>query len=805
MFLWGLALLPIAEVQPACGKCHIPVCRSHSHLHGQRAGGYDAVRRYAPDDNILPIRAGYKVRFWGDIEVKLFPALKHLPFIEPADGAVRCRGGRFQRHVGAAPVPKSDLPVFRVLLVLRRVEHGVCGKHQFVGGLYTYIKRHRAGNGGKVFRPHIQRGGSGTGGYTQARVHLHGEGGLSPHFKVLRQAGRIQRETCLIRARKAGRKARDGHAAGVGEGDGTNRFVFGIAVFQLDIQRTRRKLGRSRAALDAELVQAAGRGGARVAARAHQLHIIGVRGRWRAGKGRKAGPAAYFYKIAQGIIFAFDKRLAAHRGCKPQLHGLAGVFHRFGRLDLGQRNGVIPLNGKIEDIGAGNVLFITLLAARGVDVRPHGHNTVRAHLCGRAGYHFKIFNCARHGAPGIDDLPKGDVIIRAFAKHRALCRGDGEICSVHLGALLIHGRAGDGGAVQDILRRNDLETGCGLAGVGPRAANDEGNGDGFALFPGGRVLAHIAICIIPDRVIFALRKHKAVQRHLQVFQLHRLAGVYIIFLARDLRRRKVVGRANRKTCGCRACILALAREHGVIHTHIRGGRLQRGALGCGKAEGEIFIFFQPDRAGWRIHPDAALLKLHRLARVGKAVRNKQGFMGVREVLPIIDKKAKLFCFAGIGIYACQHHVVFAHIGRRAEKGLFVCIFVRNRIISVFDKLFRRDLRLYGASGVWEVHTVLQVQSGPKIIHRAARGGRIEQDARSAALVARGGRRTAVVARGGRRCRRPRRAQNRCRRPRRVQNHCRRPQRAQNRCRHPQRAQNRCRRPQRAQNRCRRPW
>ena len=254
-----------------------------------------------------------------------------------------------------------------------------------------------------------------------------------PRVKALRQAGSVQRKICRIRARKAGRKARDGHAAGVLHLNLIFRIFFGIALRQLDIQRTRRKPGRSRAALDAELMQAAGRGGARVAARAHQLHIIGVRHRWRAGKGRKAGPAAYFYKIAQGIICAFDKRLAAHRGCKPQLHGLAGVFHCFGRLDLGQRNGVVPLNGKTEDIGAGNVLFITLLAARGVDVRSHGHNTVRAHLCGRAGYLFKIFNCVRHGAPGIGDLPKGDVIIRAFAKHRALCRGDGEICSVHLG------------------------------------------------------------------------------------------------------------------------------------------------------------------------------------------------------------------------------------------------------------------------------------------------------------------------------------------------------------------------------------
>ncbi len=475
-----------------------------------------------------------------------------------------------------------------------------------------------------------------------------------PRVKALRQAGSVQRKICRIRARKAGRKARDGHAAGVLHLNLIFRIFFGIALRQLDGQRIRRKPGQSRAALDAELMQAAGRGGARVAARAHQLHIIGVRGRWRAGKGRKAGPAAHFYKIAQGIIFAFDKRFAAHRGCKPQLHGLAGVFHRFGRLDLGQRNGVIPLNGKIEDIGAGNVLFITLLAARGVDVRSHGHNTVRAHLCGRAGHHFNIFRVVRHAAPGIGDLPKGDVIIRAFAKHRAPCRGDGEIRTVHRGALLIHGRAGDGGAVQDILLRNDLETGTGLAGVGPRAANDEGNGDAFVLFPGergpiGRGLAHMAICIIQNRVIFALRKHKAVQRHLQVFQLHRLAGVYIIFLARDLRRRKVVGRANRKTCGCRACILALAREYRIIDAHISGGLIQRGAIGCGKAEGEIFIFFQPDGASWRIHPDAALLKLHRLARVGKAVRNKQGFMGVREVLPIIDKKAKLFCFAGIGI------------------------------------------------------------------------------------------------------------------------------------------------------------
>ena len=351
MFLWGLALLPIAEVQPACGKCHIPVCRSHSHLHGQRAGGYAAVRRYALDDNILLIRAGYKVRFWGDIEVKLFPALKHLPFIEPADGAVRCRGGRFQRHVGAAPVPKSDLPVFRVLLVLRRVEHGVCGKHQVVGGLYTYIKRHLAGKGGKVFRPHIQRGLFGTvRRCANARVHLHGEGGRFPRAKALRQAGSVQRKIFRIRARKAGRKARDGHAAGVLHLNLIFRIFFGIALRQLDIQRTRRKPGRSRAALDAELVQAAGRGGARVAARAHQLHIIGVRGRWRAGKGRKAGPAAHFYKIAQGIICAFGKRFAAQRGCKPQLHGLAGVFHRFGRMDLGQCNGACRFDGKREII-----------------------------------------------------------------------------------------------------------------------------------------------------------------------------------------------------------------------------------------------------------------------------------------------------------------------------------------------------------------------------------------------------------------------------------------------------------------------
>ena len=351
MFLWGLALLPIAEVQPACGKCHIPVCRSHSHLHGQRAGGCVSARCCALNANIAFICAGGQVGFRGDIEGKRFPAFKLLLFIDPADGAVLCFG-RVQRHGGTARVRKSELPGFRVLFALRRIEHGGYSRSNIkpVGGLLSYLKRHRAGNGGKVFRPHIQRGGSGTGGYTQARVHLHGEGGLFPHFKVLRQAGRIQREICRIRARKAGRKARDGHAAGVGEGDGTNRFVFGIAGFQLDIQRTRRKLGRSRAALDAELVQAAGRCGARVAAHAHQLHIIGAQGRWRAGKGRKAGLAACFYKIAQGIICAFGKRFAAQRGCKPQLHGLAGVFHRFGRLDLGQRNGACRFDGKREII-----------------------------------------------------------------------------------------------------------------------------------------------------------------------------------------------------------------------------------------------------------------------------------------------------------------------------------------------------------------------------------------------------------------------------------------------------------------------
>ena len=416
LFLWGLALLPIAEVQPACGKCHIPVCRSHLHLHGQRAGGCAAVRRFALDDNILLIRAGCKVRFWGDREGKRFPAFKLLPFIDPADGAVLCLG-RVQRHGGTARVRKSELLGFRVLFALRRIEHGGYSRSNIkpVGGLLSYLKRHRAGNGGKVFRPHIQRGGSGTGGCTQARVHLHGEGGLSPHFKVLRQAGRIQRETCRIRARKAGRKARDGHAADVGEGDGTNRFVFGIAVFQLDIQRTRRKLGRSRAALDAELVQAAGRGGARVAARAHQLHIIGAQGRWRAGKGRKAVPAACFYKIAQGIICAFGKRFAAQRGCKPQLHGLAGVFHRFGRLDLGQCNGACRFDGKREIIRGGYFILIN----RGFTPRQYGNNGVSARGRRRAGKLFKIFRVVRHAAPGIGDLPKSDVIIRAFAKHRA--------------------------------------------------------------------------------------------------------------------------------------------------------------------------------------------------------------------------------------------------------------------------------------------------------------------------------------------------------------------------------------------------
>ena len=680
--------------------------------------------------------------------------MKHLPFIEPADGAVRCRGGRFQRHVGAAPVPKSDLPVFRVLLVLRRVEHGVCGKHQVVGGLYTYIKRHLAGKGGKVFRPHIQRGLFGTvRRCANARVHLHGEGGRLPRVKALRQAGSVQRKICRIRARKAGRKARDGHAAGVLHLNLIFRIFFGIALRQLDGQRIRRKPGRSRAALDAELVQAAGRGGARVAARAHQLHIIGAQGRWRAGKGRKAVPAACFYKIAQGIICAFGKRFAAQRGCKPQLYGLAGVFHRFGRLDLGQRNGACRFDGKREIIRGDCFILIN----RGFTPRQYGNNGVSARGRRRAGKLFKIFRVVRHAAPGIGDLQKSDVIIRAFAKHRAPCRGDGEIRTVHRGALLIHGRAGDGGAVQDILLRNDLETGFCLTGVGPRAANDEGNGDAFVLFPGergsnGRGLAHIAICIIPNRVIFALRKHKAVQRHLQVFHLYRLSGVYIIFLARDLRRRKVVGRANRKTCGCRACILTITREYRIIDAHISGGLIQRGAIGCGKAEGEIFIFFQPDGAGWRIHPDAALLKLHRLARVGKAVRNKQDVMGVGEVFPVKDKKAKLFCFAGIGIYACQHHVVFAHIGRRAGKGRAACRFVRNRIIFAFDKLCRRDLRLYGASGVWVVHTVLQVQSVPIVLLRVceAHGGRTEHGARSAAFVARGGRRTAVILRGGRR-------------------------------------------------------
>ena len=120
----------------------------------------------------------------------------------------------------------------------------------------------------------------------------------------------------------------------------------------------------------------------------------------------------------------------------------------------------------------------------------------------------------------------------------------------------------------------------------------------------------------------------------------------------------------------------------------------------------------------------------------------------KKIRQVFDMKRRNGEF--IGSYACQHHVVFAHIGRRAGKGRAACRFVRNRIISVFDKLYRKDLRLYEASGVWEVHTVLQAQSVPKLIHRAARGGRIEQDARSAALVARGGRRTAVVARGGRR-------------------------------------------------------
>ena len=83
---------------------------------GQRGGrkASAAVERafpYAPDDNILLIRAGYKVRFWGDIEGKRFPAFKRLPFCEPADGAVRCLGG------GAASVTVV-LPAFLRVIAL---------------------------------------------------------------------------------------------------------------------------------------------------------------------------------------------------------------------------------------------------------------------------------------------------------------------------------------------------------------------------------------------------------------------------------------------------------------------------------------------------------------------------------------------------------------------------------------------------------------------------------------------------------------------------------------------------------------
>ena len=266
----------------------------------------------------------------------------------------------------------------------------------------------------------------------------------------------------------------------------------------------------------------------------------------------------------------------------------------------------------------------------------------------------------------------------------------------------------------------------------------------------GRGLAHIAICIIPDRVIFALRKHKAVQRHLQVFHLYRLAGVCIILLARDLRRGKVIGRADRKTFGCRACILTLTREYRIIDAHISGGLTQRGAIACGEAEGEICAFFQPDGASWRIHPDAALLKLHRLARVEKYIRCNHGFMGVREVFPIIDKKAALFCFAVIDALARQHRVIFAHIGRRTGKGRAACRFVRNRIIFALGKSYGNKLQLYGVSGIWVVHT-LQTQSIPigLLQAREAGCGRIEHGARNAAVIPRGGHGAAVIPRGGR--------------------------------------------------------